>query len=397
MTTAGNSWGNVTVQARVKLLSGTDDIERVVFRYVDANNWGSVYFSKYWGAVGIDQRVNGTRTYSQVAFAPSVGVWYTLKAVVSGSQAQVYVDGVLKTTWTLPNGTTTGKIGLSNDRSHTHFDDVQVLSATADSTLPVISAVAAGSINSIGATITWTTNEASDSQADYGTTTSYGSTMSSASLTTVTSHSVVLSGLAASTLYHYRVKSKDIAGNLTTSADYTFTTAAASATAFSDNFNSGTATGWTVLSGTWAVETGEYSQSATTLYSTMATAGSNWGNVTIQARVNLLSGTDDIERIVFRYVDANNWASVYFSKYYNAIGIDQRVNGTRTFSQVALTPSLGVWYTLKAVVSGGQAQVYLDGTLKHTWTLPSGTTTGKIGLSSDRSHTHFDNVLVTTP
>src|SRR5262249_57363113 len=59
---------------------------------------------------------------------------------------------------------------------------------------------------------------------DFGTSTAYGSTMTSASM--VTSHSVVLSGLSASTLYHYRVKSRDAAGNLATSGDFTFTTSA---------------------------------------------------------------------------------------------------------------------------------------------------------------------------
>src|SRR5206468_7054954 len=46
----------------------------------------------------------------------------------------------------------------------------------------------------------------------------------------MTSHSVGLSGLTASTLYHYRVKSKDAAGNLAVSADFTFTTSAAAGT-----------------------------------------------------------------------------------------------------------------------------------------------------------------------
>ena len=76
-----------------------------------------------------------------------------------------------------------------------------------------------------GATIGWTTNEASDTQVEYGLTTSYGS---STTLNTalVTSHSASLSGMAANTLYHYRVKSRDAAGNLATSGDFTFTTAA---------------------------------------------------------------------------------------------------------------------------------------------------------------------------
>src|SRR5204862_3210270 len=45
-----------------------------------------------------------------------------------------------------------------------------------DTTAPVISAVTASAITATGATITWTTNETSDTQVDYGTTTAYGST-----------------------------------------------------------------------------------------------------------------------------------------------------------------------------------------------------------------------------
>ena len=90
---------------------------------------------------------------------------------------------------------------------------------------PVISAVAAGSISSSGATITWTTNTASSSQVAYGTTASYGST-SPLNNILVTSHSVVLSALAASTTYHFQALSQDAQGNLASSADFTFTTSA---------------------------------------------------------------------------------------------------------------------------------------------------------------------------
>src|SRR5207247_2427977 len=77
---------------------------------------------------------------------------------------------------------------------------------------------------SSSATISWTTDEASDSQVEYGTSTAYGSvTLLNASF--VTAHSQALSGLLASTVYHYRVKSRDAAGNLATSADVTYTTA----------------------------------------------------------------------------------------------------------------------------------------------------------------------------
>jgi beta-glucanase (GH16 family) len=86
--------------------------------------------------------------------------------------------------------------------------------------------VASSGITTNSATVTWNTNESSNSQVEYGTTTSYGtSTTLNSSL--VTNHSVNLTGLNASTVYHYRVKSRDASNNLATSADYTFTTSAA--------------------------------------------------------------------------------------------------------------------------------------------------------------------------
>lgn len=75
------------------------------------------------------------------------------------------------------------------------------------------------------ATITWTTNEPADSRVEYGSDTNYGSTVSDTNL--VTSHSITLTGLSPDTTYHYRVSSRDAAGNSASSGDYTFTTISA--------------------------------------------------------------------------------------------------------------------------------------------------------------------------
>jgi Big-like domain-containing protein/purple acid phosphatase-like protein len=98
-----------------------------------------------------------------------------------------------------------------------------------DTTPPTISGVSAPLVASSAATIAWATNEASDSQVEYGTTSAYGSS-NALNSSMVISHSQSLAGLAASTLYHYRVKSKDAAGNLATSADFSFTTPASADT-----------------------------------------------------------------------------------------------------------------------------------------------------------------------
>lgn len=94
---------------------------------------------------------------------------------------------------------------------------------TPDTLGPVISSIAAGSLTETTATITWTTNEPADSQVEYGPTSAYGAT-SALNATPVTSHSVPLTGFTRGQLVHYRVKSRDAAGNLTTSGDSTFTT-----------------------------------------------------------------------------------------------------------------------------------------------------------------------------
>ncbi len=90
----------------------------------------------------------------------------------------------------------------------------------------VISNVASSGITQTAATITWSTSAAADSQVEYGTTAAYGS-LSALGTSYVTSHSRALSGLVAGTTYHYRVRSRDAAGNVALSGNFTFTTAAA--------------------------------------------------------------------------------------------------------------------------------------------------------------------------
>jgi hypothetical protein len=95
---------------------------------------------------------------------------------------------------------------------------------TYDSATPAISSVSvSNNISATSVTINWTTNEASTSQIEYGTSTSYGS-VSALDSKSVTSHSVKITGLTPGTVYHYRVKSKDTLINEGVSADGTFTT-----------------------------------------------------------------------------------------------------------------------------------------------------------------------------
>jgi len=92
-----------------------------------------------------------------------------------------------------------------------------------DVTAPNIFNVIVSGISETGATVSWQTDENADTVLEYGLTDSYE--MGSSSDTgLVTSHVVNLGGLTPGTLYHFRVKAKDQAGNQRVSGDFTFTT-----------------------------------------------------------------------------------------------------------------------------------------------------------------------------
>src|SRR5213594_2404769 len=154
------------------------------------------------GVVGVQFKLDGANLGAEVTTAPYTISWNT-KTTTNGAHSL----------------STVARDAAGNTATSS------AVSVTVDNAPPVISAVSSSSVGSSSATISWTTDEATDSQVEYGLTTAYGSTtVLNASL--ITAHSQALSSLAAGTLYHYRVKSRDAVGNLAVSGDVTFTTLA---------------------------------------------------------------------------------------------------------------------------------------------------------------------------
>lgn len=157
------------------------------------------------------------------------GVQFRLAGVDLGAEDTTAPYSISWNTTTTSNGSHTLTAVARDTSGNTTVSSsvtVAVNNGTPDTTPPVISGVGASSITSSGATINWTTDEPADSQLEYGTTPSFGSS-TTLDTTLVTSHSQSLRGLTASTTYYFRVKSRDAAGNLATSGSSTFTTASA--------------------------------------------------------------------------------------------------------------------------------------------------------------------------
>lgn len=87
---------------------------------------------------------------------------------------------------------------------------------------PVISNIKVTDITENSAKINWTTDQPTQGRVEYGTTTSYGASVSSS--VEETTHSLTLSNLTPSTTYHFRVVAASGNGTITYSSDNSFKT-----------------------------------------------------------------------------------------------------------------------------------------------------------------------------
>lgn len=92
-----------------------------------------------------------------------------------------------------------------------------------DITPPEITNIKAGKVGWTRVEITWDTDELSDGQVEYGTSTSYGNVTNINPVFSRTK-SFAISKLLPGRVYNFRVKSKDSSGNLRTSTNLTFST-----------------------------------------------------------------------------------------------------------------------------------------------------------------------------
>jgi hypothetical protein len=163
------------------------------------------------GVVGIQFKLDGANLGPEVTTVPYAATWNTMSAA----------DGA-------HNLTAVARDAAGNVRTSAGVTVMVANSAAAfDLTAPVISKVSL-SVTSSGATIGWRTNKPSDTQVQYGPTSSYGSLAPAPpapmNTTLVTLHEQTINGLAPNTWYHFRIRSRDAAGNLGLSGDYKFKT-----------------------------------------------------------------------------------------------------------------------------------------------------------------------------
>lgn len=93
-----------------------------------------------------------------------------------------------------------------------------------DLTPPTIAGIVASSITADAVTIAWQTDELARTTLSIGTSAQYGTLVDGDTALSIT-HQAVVTGLTASTMYHFKITATDAAGNSTASSDQTALTA----------------------------------------------------------------------------------------------------------------------------------------------------------------------------
>ena len=104
------------------------------------------------------------------------GVQFKLNGANLGAEDTVAPYAVNWTTSTVFNGPHTLTAVARDAAANTTTAAPVTVTVANDGSAPVLSLVTATSATSEGVTVTWTTNEAADTQVEYGLTTGYGST-----------------------------------------------------------------------------------------------------------------------------------------------------------------------------------------------------------------------------
>jgi len=189
-------------------------------------------------------------TNNQTFTNPSITATGTASDNIALSKVEVklnsgsYQTAIGTTSWSIPltlisgtNTITAKATDTSNNIKETSIAVTYILpnttptppsgggGASLDSAPPVISNISSSFIAANSAIISWDTNELSNSQIEYGLSSSYGF-QTNLFPNLINYHVVKLSNLSSTINYHYRVISIDSSGNKAVSGDKTFTTLA---------------------------------------------------------------------------------------------------------------------------------------------------------------------------
>lgn len=157
---------------------------------------------------------------------------------------------------------------------------------------------------------------------------------------------------------------------------------------FSDNFNDGSADGWTSVQGNWSVQSNQY---VNTAYGLSTAGDSDWTDYYIE--VNVRPEFETYTCVIGRVQDTNNFYQLEVHEPNDELGLWKNVNGS--WSQIASYSTaidMNTWYLLKLQMEGSTIKGFLDG-VERISIVDTTFSAGKIALRSGND-SRFDDVRV---
>lgn len=231
ITFSGRSWVDYATSKDWTLTSG-DGIKTVYIKVKDrAGKLSDIYSDNITldtvAPTNTDISINSgndvTNTTNVTLTLTATGATKMRLKNSDGSWSSWETYATTKSGWTISSGSGTKTVIFQAKDKAGNIAENATDTIILDTTAPTITGLGSSGVTQTSATISWGTNEVATTQVEYGQTISYGSTTTLNS-TLVGTHSQTITGLTAGTTYHYRVKSRDAAGNLANSVDRNFTT-----------------------------------------------------------------------------------------------------------------------------------------------------------------------------
>ena len=163
-----------------------------------------------------------------------------------------------------------------------------------------------------------------------------------------------------------------------------------------DDFADGNITNWLNKTGTWTATGGYMKGNSNTTNAQTTSPFGSFSTATINCDVRMNTGrTQRNARIIFAYVDANNYRYVEGDDLNNRWRIYERVGGTNTsrFS-VSQTINTAQWYAVKVTAAAdGMATLIVGGTTLGSYKFAAAVN-GPVGCGFTKSNSDFDNFCV---
>ncbi|WP_051367106.1 LamG-like jellyroll fold domain-containing protein [Hamadaea tsunoensis] len=168
---------------------------------------------------------------------------------------------------------------------------------------------------------------------------------------------------------------------------------AAAATAVHEDFEDGTADGFTVVTGAYSVVSDGSKDYRTTSSAARAVVGDPAStDVDVQADLKVASwstATDRTAGLMARYTDTNNYYLFIYED--GQLKISKKIGGTLTvLASKAYTLDTGTWYHLGASVGGSTLRLAVNG-VEQLSTTTTGLTAGRVGVISFDGDVRTDN------